>query len=106
MIKPINDGVRFLVELTTLVLLIGAGFKGEGLSKILLGVCVPLALILFWSRFMAPMSPNRLDEFERMLAEVVIFGGTALISYRVYGVKLAVIYGVVVTINAGLDHIL
>ncbi|KRK13756.1 hypothetical protein FD51_GL000319 [Lacticaseibacillus zeae DSM 20178 = KCTC 3804] len=94
------------MELITLVLLIGAGFKGEGLSKILLGICVPIALVLFWSRFMAPMSPHRLNELERAFAEVVIFGGTALISYRVYGVKLALIYVGIVTINAVLDHVL
>ncbi|MET3563599.1 hypothetical protein ABID30_002692 [Enterococcus rotai] len=55
---------------------------------------------------MAPLSPNRLSEVERILVEIILFGGVACLTFFVGHKKIAVAYLLIVTINTLFDHIL
>ncbi|CAD7482330.1 hypothetical protein LPIBR_10292 [Lacticaseibacillus paracasei] len=55
MIKTIADGIRFLLEIATVVLLIIAGFNSSDLVvKLTVGVIVPVLGILFWGSVHGP----------------------------------------------------
>ena len=78
MIKTIADGIRFLLEIATVVFLIIAGFNSSDLVvKLTVGVIAPVLGILFWGRFMAPMSLHRLPTIGR-----VYNGSTAYLGQR------------------------
>ncbi|MYV17850.1 YrdB family protein [Furfurilactobacillus milii] len=106
MLKLANDGVRFVFEQATLLLIVWSGFRGNLASKLIIGILIPIAAIIFWARFMAPASPNRLTESRRIIAECVLFGGTGVLVAQKFSSKLAIIYLIMITINIVLDHAL
>ncbi|MEI5994974.1 YrdB family protein [Candidatus Enterococcus mansonii] len=107
MFKYFNDVVRFILELTTLGLVAFAGFKANSIIVIiLLGICLPICIIIFWSRYMAPQSPKRFTDFKRILTEIFLFGGAGFITYLVVDQKIAFIYLIVALINTVFDHAL
>ena len=104
MIKTIADGIRFLLEIATVVLLIIAGFNSSDLVvKLTVGVIAP---VLFWGRFMAPMSLHRLPTIGRVITEILIFGGTSLATYLLTTHKAALIYGGIALIDTLIEHLI
>lgn len=107
MFKEVNNILRFLVEVVTLGLIIASGLRASGfILKISLSTVIPVIVVLFWSLYMAPMSPTRLPELARIIAEVVIFGGTTFLTLLYFGPKISFMYFVIVAINTILDHVL
>lgn len=104
--KPVSDLIRFLVELATICLIIANGLKFDNFLFKVLGVLIAILVILFWSRFMAPKSLNRWPEVLRLMAERVIFGGTAAGTIVLYGLPIGLTYLVIATISTIADHLI
>lgn len=105
MIKSLIDSLRFLVEITTVSLLICAGWHSPSLvGRLIGGVALPIAVLLAWGRWMAPRSPFQLVEWQRLIAEIVLFGGTAMAAVAIGQTRLALSYGAVVLVSLLLTH--
>jgi hypothetical protein len=106
-IKGANLALRFLLELCALVALGYWGFKtGSGeITKLALGIGVPLVAAVVWGVFVAPRAPVALPGFMVLLLQVFVFGsaaaGLAATGHR----ALALGFAVVVVINAILMYV-
>jgi Protein of unknown function (DUF2568) len=75
-LKPLNLGLRFVLELCMLVALGIWGFS----ENIALGVAAPLAAAVVWGLWIAPKATRRLRDPVRLALELLLFGaaGAAL----------------------------
>lgn len=105
MINTLHMSIRFLLELATIGLIIASGLHGNSWVK--LGTLVILIiLVFFWSRYMAPLSLYRFKSWQRLFAEIVIFGGTALFSYFYLSAGVALPYASIALIDTIFEHLL
>ncbi len=72
--------LRFLFELGALAGLAwwGAGAGHALAADLALGLGVPLAVAALWGALIAPRSPRRLPDPERLLAEFVVYAAATL----------------------------
>ncbi len=101
MLKSINAGVAFLLELCMLVMLGIWGFQAssENVVRVILGIGAPLLAIILWGMFLAPRSNRRLTGIPYIILKFIIFG-VATIAFMAAGqVTLAIIFIVVAVIN-------
>ncbi len=105
--KGANLLLRFLLELCALAALGYWGFKtGSGtLMKIGLGVGAPLVAAVVWGVFVSPRAPVELPGLLVLLLQVVVFGSAAVGLAATGHRTLAVVFGVVVVINAVLMYV-
>ena len=107
LIKGANLLLRFLLELCALGALGYWGFKtGSGtIAKIALGVGAPLVAAVVWAIFVSPRAPVQLPGLVVLILQVLVFGsaaaGLAATGHR----TLAVVFGVIVVINAVLMYV-
>lgn len=104
LLKTLNLGVRFLLELCVLASLGYWGFtldKGM-LFKWVVGIGAPLIAAIIWGTFIAPKSPYLLDEPMRLVVEILIFASAFLALYSSGHHGLAWALAVVVVINRSL----
>jgi hypothetical protein len=75
-LKPLNLGLRFVLELCMLVALGIWGFS----ENFVLGVAAPLAAAVVWGLWIAPKAIRRLNDPIRLAVELLLFGaaGAAL----------------------------
>ncbi|ASY48945.1 hypothetical protein N507_1771 [Lacticaseibacillus rhamnosus DSM 14870] len=73
-------------------------------GRLIGGVALPIAVLLAWGRWMAPRSPFQLVEWQRLIAEIVLFGGTAMAAVAIGQTRLALGYGAVVLVSLLLTH--
>jgi hypothetical protein len=75
-LKPLNLGLRFVLELCMLVALGIWGFS----ENFVLGIDAPLAAAVVWGLWIAPKATRRLDDPIRLALELLLFGaaGAAL----------------------------
>lgn len=90
-LKSINLGVRFLLELCMLAAVGYWGFKtGSGWSlKILLGIGVPLLIAAIWGTFVAPKATYPLHRFTLLALETVLFGSGVATLFAMKNYSLA-----------------
>jgi hypothetical protein len=88
---------RFGMELVTLAVLAwtGASAGGGTAVRVLLAIGLPLVLSVIWGLVMAPTARRRLREPARLIAELVLFLGSAAGLASTGHVVPALIYGVV-----------
>ena len=100
-IKTLNLLIRFLLELCILLIFGYWGFKtgSQGLSKVLLGVGVPVVAAVIWGTFLAPKAAWRLSQPWLLLLELIIFGLTTWALYSTGKTSLAAIFGSIYTLN-------
>ncbi len=100
-LKSINLGVRFLLELCMLVAVGYWGFKtGSGwLLKIALGIGAPLSIAVIWGIFVAPKAAYPLHGFVLLALEAVLFGSGVAALYATENYSLAWGFAVIVIIN-------
>ena len=74
--KPLNLGLRFVLELCMLVALGIWGFS----ENLVLGIAAPLAAAVVWGLWIAPKASRRLRDPVRFAVELLLFGaaGAAL----------------------------
>jgi Protein of unknown function (DUF2568) len=88
---------RFLLELVTVAVLAwtGASASGGTAVRVILAIGLPAVLIVIWAVVMAPTARRRLRDPARLVAELVLFLGSAAGLAIVGHVLPAVIYGIV-----------
>jgi hypothetical protein len=101
-VKQLNNLVSFLLELAMLGAFAFWGFHAgpTTVTKWLLGIGLPLLLVIFWSRFMAPKARSRLTWPWLPIASLFLFLLSAFVLYMAGGQTAAVILAVVAVINS------
>jgi hypothetical protein len=101
LLKLINIGLRFLLELCILAIFGYWGFTtgSNTFLKFLLGVGAPILFAVVWGTFLAPKSPKRLHEPWLFLLELVVFGLTFWALYSTDKANLTVAFGGVYILN-------
>lgn len=101
LLKLLNIGIRFLLELCILIILGYWGYKtgNSTFMKFVLGLGAPILFAVVWGTFLAPKSAMRLHEPWLFLLEVVVFALTCWALYSTGKVDLTVTFGVVYILN-------
>lgn len=101
LLKMVNIGLRFLMELGILGIFGYWGFKTDGgtFTNLLLGIGAPILFAVVWGTFLAPKSSMRLDEPWLFLLELVIFVFAGWALYSTGKVSLAISFGAIYILN-------
>ena len=107
LIKGANLLLRFLLELCALGALGYWGFKtGSGaIMKIALGVGAPLVAAVVWGTFVSPQAPVQLPGLVVLILQALVFGSATAGLVATGHRTLALVFGVIVVINAVLMHV-
>ena len=100
-LKSLNLGIRFILEILALVALGYWGFttgRGWGL-KLLFGLGAPILAAVLWANFGAPAAVHRLSGLSRLLLELLIFGGATLGLLLAGQRTLGLIFGAIFVVN-------
>ncbi|WP_312857282.1 YrdB family protein [Neobacillus endophyticus] len=101
LIKWINIGLRFLIEIAALICLGYWGFHAANrtIIKIVLGIGAPLITAIIWGTFGSPKAAYPLQGFSMLVLEVAVFGSAAVALYASGKQRLAILYAIVTFIN-------
>lgn len=104
MVRTVNLGIRFLLELAALGALgwWGVHVSGSTVAKIVLGIGLPLIVAIVWGRFISPKAPVRLSRPVWLALQAVIFGAAALALASVWSVWAGVALAIVVVVNTAI----
>lgn len=107
LIKGANLLLRFLLELCALGAVGYWGFKtGSGMAaKIGLGIGAPLLVAVVWAVFVSPQAPVQLPLAFSLLLQVLVFGSAAAALAATGYRTLALVFLVIVVINAILMYV-
>jgi hypothetical protein len=96
-----NLALSFLLELCMLAALGVWGFHAgtATLSRIFLGIGVPLLVATIWGIFLAPKSTRRLRSLPRELLKLLIYGLAVAALFTTGQPLLALVFGLAVIIN-------
>jgi len=108
----INLIIRFILELVMLGVIGYWGSRnGDGASKIILAVGLPLIAAAIWVTFAVPNDPSRSGKapvpvpgIVRLFIELALFAISMLIIYSQISHIMGIIYGIVVLINYFIAH--
>lgn len=106
-IKGANLALRFLLELCALGALGYWGFKTGGglIAKIGLGIGAPLIAAVVWGTFLSPQAPVRLSGLLVLILQALVFGSAAAGLVATGHRTLALVFVVIVAINAALMYL-
>jgi len=107
MLKMLNLGLAFLVELIMLVIFgyVGAAMGAALPVKILLGFGFPAAAAVFWGIFLAPASKTRLRDPFLTIVKTLVFTMAAVLLYFTGMQTSAIIFEIIVLFNLFLLYI-
>ncbi len=107
MVKGANLALRFLLELCALGALGYWGFKTGGglLAKVGLGIGAPLVAAVAWGVFVSPQAPVQLPGLLVLVLQVLVFGLAAAALVATGHQTLALVFGVIIVINAILMYV-
>ena len=105
MIKVVNAGVSFLLELVALGIF---GLYGYRLdlpvwARVMAAIALPLLMIVLWVIFAAPKSGTRLSGLALLEFKVVVFGAAVLALYALGYRAPALVLVAIVVVNLGLE---
>ncbi len=96
-----NLALKFLLEIAAFAALGYAGaVVGSGVWAVVLAVALPAVAIAVWARWNAPRSAHRLPPNARIPCELTVFSAAALGLLSTGAVTWAVVFAVLVVINA------
>jgi hypothetical protein len=106
-IRGANLALRFLLELCALGALGYWGFKTGGglIAKIGLGIGAPLIAAVVWGTFLSPQAPVRLSGLLVLILQALVFGSAAAGLVATGHRTLALVFVVIVAINAALMYL-
>lgn len=104
MLKALNLGVRFALELAVLAALALWGFRLPAplAARVAVGLGAPLAMALLWANLGAPKAPYALSGASRVALHVVVFGLGALALGAGAGPVWGWAFGVLFVLNEAL----
>ena len=107
LIRGANLALRFLLELCALGALGYWGFKTGGglIAKIGLGIGAPLIAAVVWGTFLSPQAPVRLSGLLVLILQALVFGSAAAGLVATGHRTLALMFVVIVAINAALMYL-
>jgi hypothetical protein len=107
LIRGANLALRFLLELCALGALGYWGFKTGGglIAKIGLGIGAPLIAAVVWGTFLSPQAPVRLSGLLVLILQALVFGSAAAGLVATGHRTLALVFVVIVAINAALMYL-
>ena len=98
--RYVNDGLRFVLELSALAALAYWGFHTEsGILQWVLGLGAPLAMAVIWGSFMSPKAPQPAHDPIRLVAEIAIFGAAAVALADADHATLATVFAATVAVH-------
>lgn len=105
LLKDMNIGLAFILELCGTIALSywGFTFSGNKITKILLGVGLPLLLIIIWGIWCAPSSEHRLVGISLIVVKCLLFGIIALCIIHRHYAFLGVLFAALVVFNLGVS---
>jgi Protein of unknown function (DUF2568) len=104
LVKAINLAVRFALELCAIAALAYWGFKtGDStVTSIVLGVAAPVTMVVVWGMLVAPKARFSVPKTAKWLLGLAILLVAAIALVDAGSSTLAVVFGVLSTINAAL----
>lgn len=101
-LKGVNLGVLFLVELVAVIALCFWGFTvGPSLLlKIVLGLGAPMLAIIVWAFFGAPRSSRQFKGIAYHALQVVVFGSGALALVAAGQPGLGIAYAIIALVSS------
>jgi Protein of unknown function (DUF2568) len=100
-LKGINLGVRFLLELCMLAAVAYWGFKTNSgwAMKIIFGIGLPILIAVLWGLFIAPRATYPLSGVPRLALELLLLGSGAIALFASGRASLGWLYLAVLVIN-------
>ncbi len=100
-LKTLNLGVRFLLELCMLVAVAYWGFNAESgwALKIIFGIGLPILLIVIWSLLLAPKAAYRLGGVPLTLLSLILLGSGAVALFVAGRAGLGWVYAIILVVN-------
>ena len=107
LLKGANLVLRFLLELCALGALGYWGFKtgSATITKIGLGIGAPLVAAVVWGAFVSPQAPVQLPGLLVLVFQVLVFGLAAAALVATSHQTLALVFVMIVVINAILMYV-
>jgi hypothetical protein len=102
--KSINLAIRFALELCGLAALAYWGYQtgNSTAASVVLAILAPLVMIVIWGAFVAPRSRVAVPKPAKAMLGLAILLLTALALADAGWPTLAIVFGIVATINAAL----
>lgn len=103
-LKSMNLAIRFLLEFAAVAAVTYWGFTvGDTVAtKLILGIGAPLLVVVVWAVFVAPKAVVRLPRSIRHILGLVILILAAVALAGAGQVTLAILFAIVVLVNAAL----
>jgi hypothetical protein len=106
-VRPANDGLRFVLELSALAAVAYWGWSEHGgLWRWVLVVAAPLAIAVLWGRWVAPKAKARVGDPWKLLLELLVFGSAVAALADADQPALALAMGVATLVHLTLSFAL
>lgn len=99
-------GIRFLLEIITIIGLFSGIFIGKSISSKTLFLVLSVGIALLWARYGAPKSSNVLIGINKLLLEVFVYTVGFVGFYKLFGQNIGIIYIIVVVLDLTLMYVL
>ena len=101
-LKAANLALSFFLELCMVVAYAYWGLTtgGDLVTRLLLGIGVPVVVIVVWGIFMAPASSRRLRGLSHWILEILLYAGSMVALFIAGRPDLVLIFAVIYAINA------
>lgn len=105
--RLLNDGLAFLLELVSIIVLAYWGFNlsASKLISIASGIVIPLIFIVAWWIYLAPKSSHRLDGMQLIILKLLLFSIVAYALISINKTSWAIVFMILVVINLVLSYI-
>ena len=105
--RPANDGLRFLLELSALAAVAYWGWSEHGgVWRWVLVVAAPLAIAVVWGNTIAPKAKRRVHDPWRLVVELLVFGSAVAALLDADQPVLAIVLGSAVALHLALTFAL
>lgn len=91
-IAAITLGIRFILEIITVVGLFSGSFIQKHWGEKFLFGLLAFAITLVWAKYGAPKSPSSLTGMSKLVLELVVYGIGILGIWRIFGMRTGLIY--------------
>lgn len=106
MISGIVLGIRFLLEIVTVLgIFSGVLFKKSIVQKLLFFL-IGMVVTILWTRFGAPKSSNVLTGNNKLVLEIFVYSVGIISFYNLFGKKIGTVYLIIAVLDLFLMYVL